>query len=109
MKDDPERMALARPQSRHPMSHVYAIDAPRARNRAMVHGEDHALSLAQGNDLGARLHAGALLGQDKLAAGEVDAWLCEQDRDLQGENMLAVEVLMQAVERKYWYSPLRKP
>ena len=52
MKDDPGGVALARAESTHAMAHVDAIDAPRAGNRAMVHWEDHASSLAQGNDLG---------------------------------------------------------
>src|ERR1700736_409077 len=48
--------------------------------------------------LGPALHARPLLGQDKLAAGEIASWLGEQDGDLEWESTLAVKVLMQAVE-----------
>ena len=44
-----------------------------------------------------RLHARALLGQHELAAGEVSARLRQQDGELQREDMLAVEVLVEAV------------
>ena len=59
--------------------------------------EDDGIALAQRHDLGARLHARALLGQHEFAAGEVPAGLGQQDRDLEREDVLAVEVLVQAV------------
>jgi hypothetical protein len=62
-----------------------------------VDGEDHALAAAERHDLGAGLHRGALLGEDELAAGEVLVGLGEQDRHLEREDVLAVEVLVQAV------------
>ena len=43
------------------------------------------------------LHARPLLGQHELAAVEIRARLRQQDRDLQREDMLAVEILVQAV------------
>jgi hypothetical protein len=52
----------------------------------------------QGYDRGARLHARALFGQDELAAVEVLAGFGQQHRDLQREDVLAIEILMQAVE-----------
>jgi hypothetical protein len=39
-----------------------------------------------------------LLGQDKLAAGEIAFGFREQDCDLQRKCELAVNILMQAVE-----------
>ena len=53
--------------------------------------------MAQWDDFRPRLHAGPLLGQDEFAAREIHARLVEQKRDLDREDMLAVEVLVQAV------------
>ena len=61
VKDNPDRVSPARPHSTHTMSHVDAIGAPHAPDRAMVDGEDHALSLTERDDLGPRLHARPLL------------------------------------------------
>ena len=66
-------------------------------NGAMVNGEDHSVALPERDHLGPRLHAGSLLGQHELAAGEVSSRLRQQDRDLQRKDVLAVEILMQAV------------
>jgi hypothetical protein len=63
-----------------------------------MHREDDAAALAQRHDLGAALHAGPLLGQHELAAGEVRLRLRQQDRHLQRKSQLAIEVLVQAVE-----------
>jgi len=38
-----------------------------------------------------------LLGQNELAAREVLSWIREQDGDLQGEHVRAVQILVQAV------------
>ena len=64
----------------------------------MADGENHAFALHEGDHLDARLHARALFGQDELAASKVAFRLTQQERDLQRKDMLAVEVLMQAVE-----------
>jgi hypothetical protein len=69
---------------------------PRAAHRVM-HRKDHRLALGQRNDLGARLHARALLGEHELAAGKVGAGPRQQQRDLQRKDVLAVEILVQAV------------
>jgi hypothetical protein len=39
-------------------------------------------------NLDPRLHARALFRQDDLAAGDIDAWSREQERDLEREDML---------------------
>ena len=75
-----------------------AVGALGAAHGAMMHGKDHGIAAAQGHHGGARLHARPLLGQDELAAREVEAGLREQDGGLQRKHMLAVEVLVQAVE-----------
>ena len=79
------------------MAHVDAIDAARALHRAVMHREDHRIALRERHDLGARLHARALLGQHELAAGEILARRRQQHRRLQRKDVLAIEILMQAV------------
>src|SRR3984893_2688247 len=81
-----------------PRPEIAGIVAFRALDRPVVHSECHRVTLPQRHDLGPALHARPLLGQDKLATGEIASWLGEQDGDLQWESNLAVKVLMQAVE-----------
>ena len=97
VKNDPEGMPPARTQSTHPVPHVDPIHAPRALNRSMMDREDHTLTLAQRDDLDARLHAWALLGEDEFTAREIDSRPGEQKRNLEREDVFAVEVLVQAV------------
>ena len=63
----------------------------------MVDGKYDALTLVERGHLGPRLHARPLFGEDEFAPREIDAGLCEQERDLEREDVFAVEVLMQAV------------
>src|SRR5215472_17250593 len=79
------------------MAHVDAVDAARALHRSMMHGEDHALALRERHDFGARLHARPLLREHEFAAGEILARPRQQKSDLQRKNVLAVEILMQAI------------
>jgi hypothetical protein len=63
----------------------------------VIDGEDDGFALMKLNDGDAGLHAGALLGEDELAAGEVVRGVAEQEGYLQGKDELAVEVLVEAV------------
>ena len=62
-----------------------------------MNGEGDAIALSQGDNLRPRLHAWALLGQHEIAACEILLRLREQNCHLNGEHMLSVEILMQAV------------
>src|ERR1700677_1071414 len=75
----------------------YALVAANARHRPAIHSEHYAVALGERDDGGSGLHARPLLRQHELAALEVDAGLGQQRRDLQRKNVLAVEILMQAV------------
>jgi hypothetical protein len=97
MKYDSGRVALPGTDPAHAVAHVDPIGAARAIHRSMVDRKDHALALCQRHDLGARLHARPLLREHELPAGEVDLRPREQERELQREDMLAVDILMQAV------------
>src|SRR5262245_44656253 len=97
VEDDAGGMALARAQPADAVAHGDPIDAARALHRPVVHWKDHALALPERHHLGARLHARPLLGQDEFAAGKIGARPRQQERDLQREHVLAVDVLVQAI------------
>ena len=97
VKDDAERLTVAGTHPAHAVTQVDAIEAARALYRSMMHREDHAVALAERHNLDARLHAGSLFREYEFATGEVSSRCREQKRDLQREDMLAIEILMQAV------------
>ena len=90
MKDDSERMAMARAQLADAMAQFDVIGTARALHRPAVDREHHCIALRQRHHRRARLHARALLGQDELAAVEILAWRAEQNRHLQRKYMFAV-------------------
>src|SRR6266581_7918303 len=90
-------MPVAAANAADAMAQVHAVHAASSRHRAMVHGEYYGVALAQRHDLGARLHARPLLGDDELAAREIRSWLGKKNGDLEREDVLAVEILVQAV------------
>jgi hypothetical protein len=53
------------------MPEIDAIRATTPLHRTMMHSEDHRIALAKRHNRSPRLHAWPLLGEDKLAAGEV--------------------------------------
>src|SRR2546430_9976780 len=92
-----QRVTVSGPNPADAVTKIHAIHSASACHRAMMHGEDYRISLAKRHDLGPRLHAGPLLRNDELAPGEVLTRLRQQDRHLQREDTLAVEILVQAV------------
>ena len=98
MKDDSYSVAHARPHSAHAVAKVDAVIALRPLHGAIMHGEDHGIALRKRHDFGATLPARPLFGQDELASAEIPARLRQQDRDLDREGELAVEILVQAIE-----------
>ena len=73
VKNQPERMSVSAPQPAHAVPHVHPVNPARALHRPVMDREDHAFALDQRNDLGARLQARALLGENEFAAREVMA------------------------------------
>ncbi len=69
-----------------------------AANRPVVNGEGNGIALRERDDLRPALHARPLLGQDKLAAGEIPAWLGQEHGYLDRKRKVAVEVLVKGVE-----------
>src|SRR5436190_8802182 len=79
------------------VAHGYAVEAARAGDGAVVHRENHAVTLLQRYHLDAGLHAWTLLREHQLAALEIASGLGEEHSDLQREDVLAAEILVQAV------------
>jgi hypothetical protein len=77
----------------NPGRHANLRDASRP-SRLSVH---YGIALLKWHDLGAALHARPLLGEHELATGEIVPRLREQDRNLDWECEIAVEVPKPAV------------
>jgi hypothetical protein len=90
-------MPVAGTQSAYTVAEVDAIRPACALHRSVMHGEDHAVSLLQLDNLRAGLHARPLLRQYELTPGEVLTWDRQQEGDLQGKHMFSVEILVQAI------------
>ena len=73
------------------------VSTARSLRRAVATREDDAFSSDERNHFCARLHPGALLGEEKLAAGEVAAGRGQEEGYLQRKEHLAVDVLVQAI------------
>ena len=98
MKDDAQCVAAAGSHTADTVANVDAVEAARSLHWSVPDREDDAVAAAERDDLDARLHPRPLLGEDELAAGEVRAGLLQEYRDLEREDMFAVQVLMQTVE-----------
>src|SRR5919198_3697508 len=97
VENDAERVAVTPPQSAHAVANVYAIEAARALSRAMMHGEDGPFALHERNDFRPRLHARPLLREHEFTPGEIVARTRQQEGDLQWKDVLAINVLVQAI------------
>jgi hypothetical protein len=63
-----------------------------------VNGEGNGVALPERHDFYPALHARTLFCQNELAAGEILSWLGKQDRYLERESEVTIEILVQAVE-----------
>src|SRR5438477_8202996 len=79
------------------MPHIDPVEAARPFHRTMMNSKGDGVSLAQWHHLRPGLHPGTLFGQHKLTAREVPFRLREEKRHLDRKDVLAIEVLMQAV------------
>ena len=90
-------MTVSRPNAADAMAEIHAIYAPVTLHRAIMNCEHHAVSLSKGPNYGSRLHTRSLLGHYEFAAREVFVGFRQEYCKLERENMLAIEVLVQAV------------
>ena len=98
MEDHADGVAVAGTDPADAMAQINAVGPARPLHRPMMHSKRNRVALPERNHLGPRLHSRPLLCQHELAAFEIAARLRQQDRDLQREHVLAIEVLVQAVE-----------
>src|SRR5690242_6287555 len=97
VKDHADRVAVPGPYAAHAMPQVHAIDPSGAAHWTVPDGEDHPIASVERHHLDPRLHPRPLLGQDELAAREVSSGLRQEERHLEGEDLLAIEILVQTV------------
>lgn len=96
MKNDAYRIARSTPDSAYAVPHCRPRKSPTARRRAVIYREEDCIPLREVNDRS--FFAGRIRFCDhELAAFEVDPGTRKEDRELKGENVFTVEVLMQAI------------
>ena len=98
MKNYPGRAAAARTYRAHAVADVYPIKPARSLDRTIADGKHDRVALLEGDNLDPRLHARPLLGKDELATFEILTRRIQLNRDLDWKHMLAIEILMQAIE-----------
>ncbi len=111
MKNNPQRKPFAAQHRADAMTQIDFVAAPCAQRRAVTNCEDHRIAAPQRDHRGTRLHARALLRENELAASEILFRFPEQNRGLQREDVLAVEILVQAivVARPVFQKERRRP
>ena len=88
---------MARANATDAVTEVHAINILRTLDRTLMNREDDGVALAQRYDHRPRLHTWPLLRQYKFAASEISLRFRQQDCELKRKNVLAVEVLMEAI------------
>src|ERR1700721_1817039 len=68
------------------------------RTRAVLYRQNDGVALAKRHHLRTALHTRPLLSEHELTASEIFTWLGEQNRNLDWECEITVEVLVQAIE-----------
>ena len=97
MEDHAHRVAMARSDPADAVTHINAIEAARPLHRPDMHGKGHGIALAKRRHFSPRLHARSLFGQHEFATGEIFVRLRQQDHHLQREDVLTVQILVQAI------------
>ena len=97
MKNDAQRVPRSSADAADAVAVIDTVDSARALHGSVMYSEDCCVTLPQRDHLGTRLHSRSLFGEHELASFEVFSGSGQQDRDLQGEYLRAVKVLMQAV------------
>jgi hypothetical protein len=79
------------------MPEVHSINTLPALHRAMINRKHHAVTLSKRHNHRARLHARSLFSHNKFAASEIFVGFRQQHCDLKREDVLAIQILVQAV------------
>ena len=94
VENNAQRVATPGPEPTNPVTEIDPIESPRAPDRPVMNCKSNRVALAKGNYLGPRLHPRALLGQNKFAACKVSRWFRQQNRYLNREDVLSVQILV---------------
>src|SRR5690348_57345 len=97
MENDPERKAAAPAHAADAMAHRDAVIAARPANRSVIDRENHRVAETERYDLSARLHPRPCFDQHEFASRELIAGSAEQYRRLYRKDVIAIEILVQAV------------
>src|SRR5689334_10628983 len=97
VKDDAQRVALAAMKRADAMAQIGAVESTGTAKRPVVDRKDDSLTLRQLHHFDAGLSSRPLLAQHELAAREVLPRRAQQERQLQGEDEIAVKILVQPV------------
>src|SRR5262249_10208806 len=97
VKDDANRVTLSSAKPTHTVPKIHAIGSSRSGNRPLIDRKSYSISLTKRHDFRPRLHSRSLLCQHKLASGKISFRFREQKGNLDREDVLAIQVLMQAV------------
>lgn len=94
MEDDAYCMTLPRAYAAHTVPKIDAVHTTSALHRAVMDGENDCVTLVKLYDFWPRLHARTLFSQHEFAACEIAFGFGQQNRDLEWEDVLAIEVLV---------------
>ena len=78
------------------MAKIHPICPLGSLDRTMTDREGHAITLLKGHHLSPRLHPRPLFGQDEFAPSKVLARLRKQKRDLNGKDVLPIDILVKS-------------
>ena len=98
VKDNSNRVPHSGPDAADPVTKVHAVGSLRSPHWPIMDCEGYSITLLKWYDLGTTLHARPLFGQDELATRKVLSWLGKENRDLDRECDITIEILMKAVE-----------
>ena len=90
MEDDAYGMAMPRADAADAVPQIHPVDTPCALHGAIVDREYSAIALSKGQNDGAGLHTRSLLRHHEFPACKVRAGFGQQNRELEGKDMLAV-------------------
>jgi hypothetical protein len=106
VEDDPEGVSATGTHAADAVPQIDAVAAAATLNRPVPDREDDAVASQERHDLRPGLHPRTLLCEDEFTARKIHAGFFQQDRNLERENVFAVNVLVQTVEITggYWSS-----
>ncbi len=94
MENDAYCMTMPRADAAHTVPEIDAVHTTSALHRAVMDRENDCVTLVKLYDFWPRLHARTLFNQHKFAAREITFGFGQQNRDLEWEDVLAIEVLV---------------